>query len=339
MKHYLLKLLLFLSPILIIVATYVISDPFMVIWHYDEYYPADKVVTTNRGFVSTSIFKNQNDTCNYDSFIFGNSTSLSYHVDKWQQYIGKDTHCFHFDAIFGSVVGMNLKVKFVDKQGANIKNALVILDPLIIGKNLFQSQSHLTMQPPALTGNQNFWKFHWVHFQSFLNPKFIKAYFDYKFTGKFKPYMDKVLNGIHVMDHNCITNELKESNWEQLIANGKYFTPERCAAFKDKQYPDSTDVAHIDGKKRKMFTEIANIFKRHHTRFKVVISPFYDQIRINPADLHFYQSVFGKENVYDFSGVNKWNIDYHNYYDSVHYRPVVASEIMRIIYSESSEKQ
>ena len=335
MKHYLLKLLIFLSPLLLIVGTYVSLDPFMVIWHYDNYYPADKVVSTNRGFVSTSVFKNQNDTCHYDSFIFGNSTSLSYHVDKWQQHIGTDTHCFHYDAMIGSVEGMNLKVKFVDEQGAKIKNALVILDHRMIGKPSFQS--HLFMLPPALIHNQNLWKFHWVHFQSFLNPKFIRAYFDYRFTGNFKPYMEEVLNGKHEMDYNSITNEVKESYWERLIANGEYYTPEHCAVFKGQQHPDSTDIAHIDGERRKMLAEMASIFKRHNTRVKVVVSPFYDQIKLNPADLQCLQDIFGKENVYDFSGPNEWNCDYHNYYDLIHYRPHVATQILNIIYSESSE--
>ena len=80
-----------------------------------------------------------------------------------------------------------------------------------------------------------------------------------------------------------------------------------------------------------MFAEMAGIFKRQHTRLKVVIAPFFDQIRINPADLQCLQDLFGKENVYDFSGPNKWNSDYHNY------RPHVATEILNLIYSDSSE--
>ena len=111
MKRYLLKLLLFLLPILLILGTYIIFDPFKVIWHYDNYYATLREVVLNRGFVSTKVFDNQNDTCHYDSFILGNSASLAFHVDEWQKYIGTDTHCFHFDAMSGSVEGLLLKVK------------------------------------------------------------------------------------------------------------------------------------------------------------------------------------------------------------------------------------
>ena len=84
MKHYLLKLLLFFSPILLVVAIYVVLDPFMVVWHYDDYRVEDRAVFINRAYVSSRVFENQNDTCHYDSFIFGNSTSLNYYVADWQ---------------------------------------------------------------------------------------------------------------------------------------------------------------------------------------------------------------------------------------------------------------
>ena len=118
MKHYLLKLLLFFSPILLVVAIYVVLDPFMVVWHYDDYRVEDRAVFINRAYVSSRVFENQNDTCHYDSFIFGNSTSLNYYVADWQRYIGTGTHPFHFDAMNGSVEGIYLKVGFIDEHHA-----------------------------------------------------------------------------------------------------------------------------------------------------------------------------------------------------------------------------
>ena len=335
MKRYLLKLLLFLSPILLIVGTYVIFDPFKVIWHYDNYYANLREVVINRGYVSTQVFDNQNDTAHYDSFIFGNSTSLAYHVEEWQKYIGTDTHCFHFDAMRGTIEGMYLKVRHIVEHQGHIKNALVILDHKVIGKG--KTYSHLFMNPPALVNNENFVNFHWTNFLSFVNLKFVLAYFDYRFTGKFKPYMAQILSPRDDIKYNNTTNEIEYVYREQLIAQGEYYNPKFCAkAFKD-QHSDSTDIVLINNERRLMLKEMAEIFKQQHTRVKVVIAPFYDQIRINPIDLQCLQDIFGKENVYDFSGPNKWNSDYHNYYDAVHYRPHVATEILNIIYSKYSE--
>lgn len=335
MKQYLLKLLLFLSPLLLIVGTYVVFDPFKVIWHYDNYYANLREVVINRGYVSTQVFDNQNDTCHYDSFIFGNSTSLAFHVKDWQQHIGTDTRCFHFDAMRGTVEGMYLKVRHAVEHHACIKNALVVLDHKVIGKG--KAYSHLFMNPPALVNNENWVNFHWTNFLSFLNLKFVWAYFDYRFNGKFKPYMAQILSSRDDIEYDTRTNEIEYVYRDRLIAQGEYYKPKFCARIFNDQHPDSTDVAQINEERRQMFAEMAGIFKRQHTRVKVVIAPFFDQIRINPADLQCLQDLFGKENVYDFSGPNKWNSDYHNYYDAVHYRPHVATEILNLIYSDSSE--
>lgn len=335
MKHYLLKLLLFFSPILLVVAVYVVLDPFMVVWHYDDFNVENRVVFVNRGYESTCVFDNQNDSYHYDSFIFGNSTSLNFFVDEWRRFIGHDARCFHFDAMNGSVEGIYLKVRYLDEHKANIRNALVILDNKMLGKGDYRS--HLFMQPPALKHNDNLTQFHSTHFLSFLNFNFLKAYFDYKFNGKFKPYMKDVLRQPNRVTYEPVSNEMQETLAESLISSNKYYTPEHCAVFKGQQHPDSTDIAHIDGERRKMLAEMASIFKRHNTRVKVVVSPFYDQIKLNPADLQCLHDIFGKENVHDFSGPNEWNCDYHNYYDLIHYRPHVATQILKIIYSESSE--
>lgn len=335
MKRYLLKLLLFLLPILLILGTYIIFDPFKVIWHYDNYYATLREVVLNRGFVSTKVFDNQNDTCHYDSFILGNSASLAFHVDEWQKYIGTDTHCFHFDAMSGSVEGLLLKVKHIDEQENQIKNALVVVDHKMLGRGDYQS--HLYMQPPALTHNHNFLEFHWAHFASFLNFKFFKAYIDYRFNGKLKPYMKDVLCPRDDIKYDGKTNEVEYVYKEKLIADSTYYDSEFLQKLNRGQQPNTVDVPHIDKEKRKMLAEMASIFKRHNTRVKVVVSPFWDQVRLNPADLQCFQDIFGKENVYDFSGSNEWNSDYHNYYDHVHYRPHIATQILNIIYSKPSE--
>ena len=52
-----------------------------------------------------------------------------------------------------------------------------------------------------------------------------------------------------------------------------------------------------------------------------------------PEDEKALRAIFGDDCVFNFSGINKWTTDYHNYYEVSHYRPHVASEIMDSIYS------
>ena len=79
---------------------------------------------------------------------------------------------------------------------------------------------------------------------------------------------------------------------------------------------------------------IRELFDKHHTNYRIVVSPLYDQIKLNPKDYKILCEIFGSQYVYDFSGVNNWTEDYHNYYEPSHYLPSVASEIMKQIYSE-----
>jgi hypothetical protein len=74
--------------------------------------------------------------------------------------------------------------------------------------------------------------------------------------------------------------------------------------------------------------EIEAIFRQHHTNFRIVISPLYDEPELNSKDVETLGRVFGRSNVYDFSGVKEITENRHNYYDPGHYRPFVARMIM-----------
>jgi hypothetical protein len=90
----------------------------------------------------------------------------------------------------------------------------------------------------------------------------------------------------------------------------------------------------IDDKQIMFLAEIKNIFHKHKTNYKIIINPLYDQIGLNPDDLEYLCELFGKENVFDFSGINEFTNDYRNYYEPSHYRPHVARKIMEKIYKK-----
>ena len=83
-----------------------------------------------------------------------------------------------------------------------------------------------------------------------------------------------------------------------------------------------------------MLQEIFDIFTKHKTNYKVIINPLYDQVKFNNQDLNYLIQLFGKDKVFDFSGVNKFTNDYKNYYETEHYRPTVANEVMKEIYND-----
>ena len=75
-----------------------------------------------------------------------------------------------------------------------------------------------------------------------------------------------------------------------------------------------------------------DILVKNHTNFKIVISPLYDQRKLNPQDLSRLNEIFGPGHIYDFSGKNSFTGDYHNYYETSHYRLPVTDSIISMIY-------
>ena len=69
---------------------YVVTDPFKVLFHYEDYYVDNGegyYINTNRSYVSTQMYIQNKDRYNYDSFIFGSSRSGYYLVEDWKKYL------------------------------------------------------------------------------------------------------------------------------------------------------------------------------------------------------------------------------------------------------------
>ena len=68
---------------------------------------------------------------------------------------------------------------------------------------------------------------------------------------------------------------------------------------------------------------------------KIIISPDYNQVRIHPEDVTYLKRMFGEGNVFDFTGINEYTNDKHNYYEKGHYRPLLGIRLMKEVYTSS----
>lgn len=333
MKRFVIKILLFFfSFVMFVIGTFVILDPFRIVWHYDEYYKGTRI-GINRGFVSTMVYINQKDKYNYDSFIFGNSRSIAYYEDEWKKYIPQNSSVFHFDASGGSVAGLYYKVKYIDEHGGKLKNALLILDHDLLGTT--ERTGDLFRTAPELEGYKNLFPFLKDHFEAFTTYDFIYALIDFYLSNEYKDYMGKYITKRDSMVWHRDTNEERWDFTEREIEECLYYTEERMRVFENCQHPDSIALPIINEERKVLLRKTAQVFKKHNTSVKIVISPLYDQIQFNSKDLSFLRNTFGKDRVFDFSGPNKWNSDYRNFYEQSHYRPCVANDILKIIYGSS----
>lgn len=330
MRKFLKYILVFCLPLSILFVTYIATDVFKVIYHYDPYYDGSYYIGVNRAYGSTMTYINQNPKYQYDSFIFGNSRSLFWEIDTWKKYLPIGSKCMHFDESGGSISGIHDKVLFIDKNGGHIRNALFVIDHNLLSR--LEQSGYLFVSPPILKGYSNFWSFHTQHFMAFLNPKFLVALADYNIFGKFRPYMKNLISDGH-STYVAEYNEYQKTLTEKEIKEGTYYDAIHLKVFEDVQKPGTFSTEKLDDKEINCLREMRKVLDKQHTSYKIVISPLYDQIKLNKETLSLLCEIFGKENVYDFSGVNKWNKDYHNYYEDSHYRPIVSAEIMDIIYS------
>jgi hypothetical protein len=330
-KKLILKALLFSLPVLILTGIYVTLDPFKVLYSYNNYMPpGDQYTALNRDFVSTEVFINNYPKYKYDSFIFGNSRSLFYEAADWQPYIKTEKDkILHFDASGESLYGIHQKIVFLDKENVPIKNCLLPLDHLTLKKTT--NHDGILGRKHYILSGENEPAFQFIFFKAFLDRRFLVAYFDMRINHTFKPYMRGVVN-IRKWDYYPVNNELQQNAAEEEMKKGTYYT-KIIKGFKRKDTLTKISPPTIGSVQLSYLNNIKKIFDKDSTSYKIIINPIYDQVYMNPGDVNKLKEIFGGENVFDFSGKNKFTDDYRNYYDRSHYRPVVSREILKIIYS------
>jgi len=336
------RIVLFFSPflfaLLFLVLLYVILDPFKVLKEYDSYYISDEEsgVTLNKNWISTKTFEKNYDLYRYDSFIFGNSRSIFYEVADWEPHIDPGSSCFHFDASGEGLYALNKKIQYLNSKNVAINNVLMIIDYSTLEQTASQT-THIGIIAPQLENNRNLLNFHFTSLKAFLTPKFMLAFVDYKIRGEVKPYMKKgfLLDDLPI--HYVVkTNEVSFPHFERLIEEGKYYTPERMKIFYERDTTQQTySPPVIFDAQKQMLQEINDIFRKHNTDFKIIISPLYDQIKLNESDLAYLRSLFGNDRVFDFAGISDITNNIHNYYEDSHYRPHVTRKMLESMYRKT----
>lgn len=320
----------FLLPALIVAGTYVWLDPFRVVWHYDDYYGGDKAIPPlNEGYIGLMNYDNYSGTYHYDSYIFGNSRSRVYEVDEWMKHIPSGSSPYHFHALSESLFGMMKKLQYLDDTGAQINNAIFVVDENLL-KQATNLKGHLFAIPPKLVNYSNFSSFHFDNLRAFLDFRFFKCYIKYLFTGDNGDYL------YNETGYSTRYNEDKNIELDEQIESGTYYNEEMIEKFNSfPREPLNASEAVIKTQHREMLETIKSILDRHNTDFRIIISPLYDQRPFSQSDLDVLYELFSKERVFDFSGTNEFTEDLHNYYEPLHYRPAVATSIMNIVYGSN----
>ncbi len=326
------RILLFSVPLWVLVALYVMLDPFMVVWSYDDYYERKGLhPTLDMDYVSCENYVHRNATTHYSAFIMGNSRSQFWRVSDWTKHLDDGAVAYHYYGNGETLYRLTRHLQFIHQYGGAIKHVLMVVDRELLQKAEPETTGHLGLMPPRIEGR--LLTFHIENLLSFLKPEFLVGYLDYAVFGKERPYMTERFLFEKPVHYDPVTNEVLEFLADEAIANGTYYTPERIRRFDGKQFPDSVSPSVLQEQHVALLRQIKDIFSQHATDYRIVVSPLYDQIRLNRQDYQTLCRIFGKEHIYDFSGPNSWNKDYHLYYEESHYLPVVANAMMDSIYA------
>lgn len=350
--RFLLRTLLVVSPaILALIAWYIWLDPFKVIRHYDCYYPDPTEnparIGLNKGMVTfANLEDRRKEGREYDSFIFGSSISCYYDANTWARLIEDSLirtggaehsgnllsiHPYHLDSSGESLMSMAKKVKYLDENKITIRNALIVLDPVIMGAELSDSPAYL--DPPQL--HKSIFEtvaYHYAFFRAATNADFFKSYIPKIFINKPVENGHNLIFERQPIKYDLLINQESIPLWDSIIhADSRQFYATHPLNDSPFAYKESPPV--LQGKRKDALEQISEIFSRHITDYHIIIGPNRAKITLNRFDLAEMQKIFDAKRVHDFSSTLAPLLETDTMlYDNTHYRPPMADIMMRRIY-------
>ena len=320
------KLAWFTIPFWALIVLYVYDDPFMVLHKYDVY---DSNVMLNEQHVGWQIYRNHKDSVHFNSFILGNSCTMAFRCAEWEKYLSPGDHAIRLFGNGESLKAISLKLHALDKEGAEIKNVLMILDRTSLSR-LSPLSGYGNVLPAAISGCNPF-VVQMEFIQAFAMPDFLFPYLKYRITGRVEPGMKRMNPYGRIRDSK--NNDAFNPREKMIEQEGEAYWENR-----KKEFPERDGIAVVEEpvlfqRQRVLLEEIRKVLRRHDTSVRVLVSPDYSQKELHPDDRKILQGIFGKENVYDFSGINEFTEDYHNYYESGHYRPLLGNQLLERVYN------
>ena len=334
MKKFILKLFYFSIPILvlliIVTILYVKRDI------YQDFAPFQNDKMRYRvhliGDISTKKFLIS--TTKYNSFIFGSSRSISLYACYMQQKI-KNSIFFHYNNWGETVGGIDARLNLIDALGYEIDNVVIYFDT----DHTFFEEGKCKRGDHYLLTNTNKYLYYFFHFKNFMPPQLnlekIKILLNYKADYFFQPNSEADLltnDAHHICTDDILANygnstldssQIREI--DALVESGFFYEREKTTQYKEIQISDS---------EKKMLQNIKAIFQKHNTNYYIIISPIYDQLKFNVADMNTIKEIFGNR-VYDFSGINSYTNNVYNYFhDREHYRNYISKFMIDSIFQQ-----
>ncbi len=333
-KRFLVKLLLFFTPFVPLVVIYFVNDPFMKLHTYKRFDQSRMFL--DEAYVGWRNILMNKDSLGFNSFIMGNSCTMAYNTREWEKHLDKGSVAVRFFDNAESLGGVYQKLESLDSIGIPIKNVLVVFDrksllspyPLDKTKNLYS---------PEAAGISEM-EFQLKSLQAFLYPSVLLPYLEYSITGKYKSSMKKVILEVPTI-REPYTNNFINPREKEIQRKGELYWLENKSDFEPRQKSPKEETPIVKPKQIKVLRQIKQLCDKHHADFILIIGPDFLQKRLNKKDLSLIKKEIGNNNVWDFTGINEYTNDIHNYFEPGHYRPLLGKRLMDTIYAQRMRYQ
>lgn len=324
MKKFLKNLLIFLIlPVIIVISVvfvYVKSDVYMDFYNYKNY--SWKYSFQQIGDLSTK--KLLKSKIKYDSFIFGSSRSVSVYACYLQKKLF-GSKFYHYASWSETIGGIYEKMNLVDSLGYKLNNIYIYIDL----DNTFQGLGKPLYNEHFLITKENRIDYLYGHFKSFLNS-----------NDKFKIIFNSKMDYVSYPNWNSdlVTNDPRHICSDSILNNygvkisDKSFTDRidtlrKKGILPERKYSGKSKEKQISNFEENILVKIKELLVKHKSRYFIVITPLYNQVKFDNSDLEILKGLFGN-NLYDFSGPNKYTNDIYNYTDGAHFQYYISKEII-----------
>lgn len=327
MKKIILKSVLLLLPLILIMSVFVAVDPMKVL-HKATNPVSSGVLMSDRLFQARWI---QDHVGEYNSFIFGSSRSKVFKTASWLPYLDSNAKAFHMGVNDETLYGLCLKLENLDKLGYDIENVFIQLDHRLLSL-VHNHESHIFREYYLLSG-ESAGEYYKRFFTAFLDIDFLFSYVKWQSSG----FIGNE-NQLHLWNpgfkYNFDTGDHDYRRMDSLILHDSinFYQRQKIEVFYDRTQHTSAPL--INSTCSKLITRIKAVLDKHQSNYQIVISPNYDQIAMNDADITKLNKVYGNELVANYAGANKWTDDYHNYYEHKHFKPYIANIIFKEVLSQ-----
>ena len=261
----------------------------------------------------------------YNSFIFGSSRATSLYACYLQKEIPKSIF-FHYANWNEPIGGIYDKIKLLDSLGYTLENVFVYLDTDYTFLNDGEGRKE-----NYLLAHENRYAYYLEHYKTFfsnfdlnkvkillgLRPdleSFPNSESDKDTNDPFHVCSDSIMNSYG----NSPFTKVYLHRMDSLKKTGFFYSRSKSEIVKDQQ---------VSVGEKAIMKKIRQLFNKHDTKYYIIITPLYDQMKFNSSDMQAIQESFG-ERVFDFSGVNKITSNEYNYHDLKHFQPYVSKNIV-----------